>query len=334
MALEEQGFVVTTKAAYEPWAVNEYRILGKGHGSGFGTFMPDGSQATITYICEFNYYREFLVAVLGFTARGGTGGDTLFRSYPDGSLPERHPHTFNFYAVSAEVEPLGADDEVNNPTEDINNLPIWSKAAVKVVFRAPSYAVLEDDAGYTYEYERFTTVDTEVQSDYLTISQTQMTLVSDGVTQLEQGYGITVPCIRQKWTWHQLPALETGYGPDLVTPPMLNTCKRLLGKVNSTTFNGNRPGSVLFTSVEVKRVLPGTNTPNGYFWDLTYHLAIKDQTGLSNPYTPGDAVGWQFIYNPLCPTLNGWDLPTSDGTASGRKLYETGDLHDLFVADY
>lgn len=333
MSLAEYGYEITAKAPSEEWGPTDYKILHRG--SGGGTFAKDSSQATMTYICEYYFIERFIDVVMGKTVKNGS---SLSRSAstPDfdsgqGSLPEEHPYYYNFYASSAEVEPLGTSEQ--DPTIG----PLWNKAKVTVVFRPPTFLVLGDSGNWTYESERFVTKTTEGQSEFLTkngyfywVGRTN----GGQPVPLDIQPGQQVPGMRLAYTWHQIPVVPDANGnPDLGKVPNLDTIQFLLGNVNLVEFDGYPPGTVVFSAWSPKLVCPQAATASGYYWDITYTFGVRDYGPSLTPVYTDEHAGWNYAYDSaVLPGV--WRLYTSNGTETGETMYGYQDLNELFAVGW
>lgn len=331
MSLEEYNYEYTDKDVNEVWNVDEYKILNAG--SGNGTFSKDASQAPITYICEYDYVDRFLDVVLGKTVKVG---DELIRSAdfgpnfdPDnGSTPQEHDFFWNFFAFSAEVNPLGKPTQTDFGAS-------WKKAAITVVFRPPTYNIIPDFGEWDDEFERYTTKVPEGTAEFQT-TLGFFSFVDDANPLNRRVLDInpaqTVAAQRLSYTWHQIPVKMTANGnPDLGVVPNIATILPLLGSTNDVAFDTYEPGTVMFTTWSAKLVLPQCATNNGYYWDITYVFGVRDYGESLTPMVADEHIGWNYAFDPLS---NLWRLYTTDGTTSGRPQYPYADLNDLFAVGW
>ncbi len=323
----EYGYVITSKSPSIAWNANEYRILDKE--SGGGTFAKDNSQATISYLCEYAHFEQFIDVVLGKTVKSGS---SLKRSAAsptfgptNGSMPQEHDYLYNFFAASATVDTEGTSIQAFGG-------PVWSKAIVNVVFRPPSYPVMSDyyfsiSAGN--ESVRFTTKVSEYSAEF---QSTLGQFVWQGKTTpegnpwpLDIQPGFIVPSTRWIYTWHQIPASTVSYAgktfPILGRPPMYSTVVPLLGSINNANFDGFNIGTCLFSGWAPRLILPSAATDGNYYWDVAYQFTIRDYG--SSSYG-GEYKGWNFAYDPI---LARWDRYN---TTTGQTMYPYSDLNTLF----
>jgi hypothetical protein len=330
VALEEYGYTITEKKADEEWSATEYKILHAG--SGGGTFARENSQATVVYLVEYYYFEQFLDVVMGKTVLGEDG--LLSRSATDpefdtsqGSLPEAHPYCANYYAASAEVVPMGQS------TQEWYG-PLWSKAAVTVVFRPTTYNVVSDD-DYTLDTEvgRFVTKTNEGSADFQT-AQGQFRFVTDPQHRpLEIQPGIVIANQKMMYTWHQVPVYvdpTTGL-PDLGQIPNIETVIPLVGTVNEVEFDGYPPGTVLFSGYTPRLIQPQAANDGSYYWDITYMFGYRNYGESDTPVVTGEHIGWNYAYD---PTRHLWDLYTDDGFLDGKTLYKYADINPLFTVTW
>lgn len=326
--LSEYNWSVTTKDPNTTWNFGEYQWLNEG--SGEATFSRDSSQTSLVYFCEYDYHKQFLDVVLGKSVKDG---GTIRRSASNpnfggtnGSLPEPHPYYSNFYAYSAELMPRGVPS--NNAIG-----PQWKKAKIHVVFRPPNYNIIPDGVlSSTDEMDRFTIKIPEGSAEFQT-TQGSFKFVDDANPNnrrvLDVRPGFIVSARRYTYTWVQIPVATTSAGyPDLGRPPNESTVLDLVGKINSVTFDGFAPGTVLFAAPGTsKLVLPQVASSNNYYWDISYILAVRDYGVSSTPLQAGEHVGWNYAYS---PKDYAWRLYTNDGKTTGKPMYQYADLNQLF----
>lgn len=336
--LSEYNYQIrSASTANLPWNSNQYCILNNTSGS--GTFSKDGSQTTLVYLCEYDYHEQFLDVVIGKTVI--SGGDMLrsasnpsFSSI-NGSLPEPHPRYYNFYAASADVQPMGVPG-----MDSIDDSPYWNKAKVTVVFRAPDYNIISDDdyeAPTTgSEINRFTTKITTSSTDLQTVNGAFKFVSSPDKLPLDFNPSFTVAQRHIQYIWRQIPvATRSDDQPDLGYPPNIDLIECLEGRLNSLTFDGNPPGTVLFANAEWKLIFPQTADEDAYYWDITYNMVLRNYgptggAGQPPSYVTGEYIGHNYAWNGYLSTPF-WDLYTNDGTATGVPQYQYCDLNQLFV---
>ena len=304
--LSDYGYALTDKKPHEAWAGTDYLILHDD--SGTGTFARDNSQATLSYLCEYNFVDRFVVAVLGKTT---ASGGTLARV-----LPEPHPYFDNFYAASCDVAPVG--QSANYPAG-----PVWRKAKVTVAYRPATYLIAADGVAAA-EYGRFTSVTTEANVEMLTTGLGTMQLVNPARPLPDNPPSFATNSVRKSYTWHSVPA----YSSDFTTPVMEATVLSLAGTTNSLAFDGYAPGTCLFLGFSPRQVLPNVATSGSYYWDVTYLFSIRDNG--DSPVVSGERLGWDYIYDPLRSGGPGFNLVTTTGTVSGQRLYRRADHNLLF----
>lgn len=135
---------------------------------------------------------------------------------------------------------------------------------------------------------------------------------------VNQGPLLIRPIITLEMLWHDIP-----------NPPF-NTMLACVGRVNRTVFDPAgfipvQPGQGLFQAPKLRRYRSKTGRRT---WDITYRVDI-DTTTASDGY-PGSGGGWN-----AAPAKDGAFYPIQflfpDGvTFSGKGLYQTADLNDVF----
>lgn len=331
--LSEYGYVYTDKKISEPWEENEYRYHLEDYGK--GTFGRDSGQAAITYQVEYQFLDRFLDVVLGKTVRLGPGQLSRSNTSGDfdsinGSLPEEHPNFPGRFAATAEVSvPPKAVT-----TTDLfgKENPQYDKAFITVVFRPVDYNVIGDDIVDTEDL-RFCSVKRESSIEFQTAMGAfyfVQAVGDDGKHRaLDLTPGFTVATTKYNWVWRQIPVVERSDGyPDLVNPPNADLLVSLAGSVNSQTFAGKEPGTMLYVGAVPTLINPQTATANQYYWDIAFQFSERDYGVSPVPFVTGEHMGWNYAFDPLNKR---WDLYTTDGTTTGGTMYKYADLNDLFV---
>ncbi len=277
--------------------------------------LGDNSTATRIFLVDWSMQSLFIDDLLGFATVTTTGG--LARV-----LPEEHPDYSYFYATDVSVKPVGRPGTtgVNQSTYDV--------AEIAVTYKPLPYAVREDDDIET-ELDRFVSRTPQVKAEYLTYNNTGMKWVGgalDGQS-LQFTPGIIVPGMTQTYTWHTVPAVLPTFddaNSEYRIPTLANALP-LLGKCNATEFDGQPPGCVVLTQVDGKMVMPKLKD-GFYYWEIVYTFDMKNY-GVSVD-NPSEYAGVNYIY---CPADGNFHLVTVDGTPTGRRIYTSGELNQLFV---
>lgn len=341
-----------------------YKIA-KGFKGTFSTFNPGNSGVPYTYLVgwdsaaasssssssgiafshDANNLQNFLSDALGYsyiqTIAGTPPTYLIHRVLPD-SLFDWPV----FYAQSASVEGWGIPGESQFTLEQV-----YPTAKVTVDYKPLDFAVIEDNelsGEIGQELERYVTRGFGFDSQYLTVNgQMKYCTVPKGVVATQPGKITSTQELN--YTWHQVPALAS----NPFIPPNLKAIMSCIGTVNSVAFDtvagiNAPPGTVLFTSADVKMELPSlggseaaASLVNGglYYWTITLKFSyrnngIYDTTypGHStrryypgpggNPLLNGVPIGHNFIYRTYGQTTGSatrlnlpfWDLITNDGT--------------------
>ena len=351
MSLAEYKYVITDKHGDIPWEANEYKIVHEN--SGGGTFSTNGSQATVSYIFEYDYVFQALEVLLGKTVKFGStlrrSAHNAFYCPTNGSMPDNHPYFFNYWASSATLNPYGTS---SNAEDQYGVYPKWNKAVVNVVYKPLDYNVIEDDIPVTYEYQRFTSVKPEGTAEFQTSqglfyflgdnpSSSSISSSSSGssgslpIAPLNIQPGQIIPATKLTYTWHQIPCaiLPNGY-PDLKAPPNFSNMFSLVGKVNSVTFDNYPPGTVLFAAPATPRLIPPASAQyNAYYWEIDMTFGVRNYGVSPTPYVTGEYIGWNYAYSPII-TDKRWRLYTSNGSLTGDTMYQYGDLNNLFAVTW
>jgi hypothetical protein len=120
--------------------------------------------------------------------------------------------------------------------------------------------------------------------------------------------GLLIPQGVFQLTWHR------------VALPPWSSIRQLRGKVNSNTFVGAPPGTVLFMGARVRRQFQFV--PDGGFWTIeyTFHECTKE-------LSTGVKVGWNYFYKETKVGTEHW-VQIKD--ADGNLPYAAADFGPLF----
>lgn len=311
MALDSWNF--ETSSTGFPIGASTYR---EDVNSGTGTYSEDGSEVNRVFLVDWYRWRAFVSDCLGYpTYAGGTGVSRV--------LPEEHPEARSFYASSCKVSPVGVSSVSGNKSE-------WKVARIDTAYKPVTYAV-RADGDITSELDRFVTRKTLNKGDYLQLQITSFKWVSRALVNgqkqpLGASPGIVTPSKMLEYTWHRIPTRPAVLA-DPNRPfrcPLDGVIPLYLGRVNSTTFDGiYQPGTVLLTGAEAEMVRPVLST-GAMTWNVRYFFEVRDHgAGIG-----GEQAGINYIYDPL---NSRWDLVTTDGTATGQRLYTAANFNTLFV---
>jgi|SRR5579884_1879453 len=293
--------------------------------SGKEAYSPGASTANRVFMTNWLVRVNFIDALLGFSYLDANNNVKRI-------LPDPHPEIPTFYAEDASVEGFG-----------VLGLGAfrWTNAKITSNYKPRDYFVLADNQ-VTSELQRYTSRTAAFAADYLTIGG-GMKFVTSGIV-LAAPPGRITTSMELQYTWHEVPALPTS--PFII--PNLTAINNCIGKVNSTAFDvsgGNYPaGTVLFCGVDPKMVTPKLSVPttvNGNFaWEITFKFLYRNNGtwgGGSSSYVPGsgfvgggggEIAGHNFLWDQANAR---WDLVTSDGTASGPRIYQSADLNTLWT---
>lgn len=159
--------------------------------------------------------------------------------------------------------------------------------------------------------------------------------------------GFIIPFQELVYIWHQVPRIRKasdGRPPAYAVPKAI---RKLLGAVNSVTFDGFDPGTLLLTAVEVK---PYRWIGGFYYADITYKMkymnAVKPIDGTH--YNPPRGHNY-FLQMPKPPTGDvntgigfvdyNYELishnanPLTTGPNPGIRVYREFDFKELFRPD-
>ncbi|MDA7977507.1 MAG: hypothetical protein MPJ50_01900 [Pirellulales bacterium] len=110
-------------------------------------------------------------------------------------------------------------------------------------------------------------------------------------------------------TWHRVPL------------PPWNLIRELRGKLNSATFVGSPPGTVLFTGAKITREFHIFRT--GGFWKVRYSF-LESTHELSS----GALVGWNYFYKETPVSGEHWVAIADE---DNNRPYVSADLTQLFT---
>lgn len=351
MALDNWSFATSGPC----YGANKYA---ESEDSGKVVLNEENSYAQIVYQTDYDQRLAFMNDVLGYTTYGNAF--VLQRV-----LPQMHPEIPNFFAHSAEADPKGA---ATTTTVNGNaNVGKWFLSRITVDFRYPPYNIISDTnlgtitlGGNVYpdEKQRYTSRQYNHVMEYITV-RGLMKFYNDPIGTDKDGNTVYRPLddapggvsvfLEKEMVWHQVPAKtlltvdcsdnsntlsttgagQTQYNGQLIdmTPPNQDIALSLGGKINTTCFDGHAPGTCLFVGYFPKFVRP--NVANGLpYWNIVYRFLIRDNGAAGAGGPAGEIAGCNYIYNTF---LSRWNLITSDGTATGGRIYGTGELNNLFI---
>ncbi len=223
-----------------------------------------------------------------------------------------------FYAMNASVEGKGVLGK-----SALAGSVDWTIAVITCEYRPVDFAVLDNSlisSSPGGELARFCTRKYAFAADYLTLEGAMKYVTRPDHTALQVPPAKITGNITKTITWHEVPAkIANPFTPQNIAN--ITTC---LGKVNTETFDGNLPGTVLFVGVDPQMVTPKLSTTQ-YTWEISLSFLVRDN-GLCA--ATGEEAGHQYRYD--TPNQR-WDLITSDGTLGGPRVYETADLNNIFV---
>lgn len=305
MALQDGGWLYGRDANWaSPLTGLRYREL---IDSGQATFGLN-SGADRKFIVNYDRVSAFVDDLLGYGWWLSSG--TLHRH----SLPDPHPLFARMYAVGASIQPFGKASVADNI--DYISTPL---AMVTAHYEPTEYYVKADNE-VTAETQRFCSFKYGFQTQALTL-QGGMKFETTGRILSAQ------PAIRQQILtlqviWNNVPGLDDN---PFVVPTQTNILA-LEGKINSATFLGFSPGTVLFAGADPVMSKPrlATLQQEGlYTWQIAYTFQIRDN-GVS-PLYAGEHQGWQYVFDIVSAR---YDRMRS--VLGNTMAYQTGDLNTLF----
>lgn len=347
MALADAQFILSTNGIVSGRSYVELVESGNFQGS------MEGGYAERIFLVDWSYVGQFVMYLMGFPclsikANGGYYG--LYRSAPYATLPDIHPRwggaistdpqansgTTNSgqYAASAPSGGLYCQDYVvsgkgfdwSNPSSAVtqdstaSNSIKFSVAEVRATYKSVDYDVLPDSA-ITNENQRFVNRTYTYNHQY-TVVDGPMYFYTAPSRLTGQRCGKMVGQIEKTMTWYQVPASPL----DVYNCPTYAAIQTLLGTVNSVTFDGDAPGTVLFLGVDPHKTKP--NLINGQvFWDISYKFGVMNNgAGIT-----GETAGWNYLWNGNPQGGGMWDLVTNvAGDSTKQRIYNSGDHNLLF----
>lgn len=281
--------------------------------SGAASLSQQQSSITRLFICRWDERNRFTDDVLGYSTIFGVDPNYVVHR----ELPDRHPDTDLFYAMSCEHSPHG----IASQSSGLLRYPLCK---ISVSYEAPPFAVKRDDE-VTNELQRWVERVYGFQTDYLTIQGAVMKWVRPDRAALAVTPGITVGATELNVRWYRVPAKSS----NPFIPPNINFINSCVGCVNSETFDGYPPGQVLFLGAEPELKLPALFFDR-YYWQINFKFLLRTNGEL----TPGDFLnevgGHNFKYD---FSTGDWRLITGSGTVDGRRLYTQANLNNLFKID-
>jgi hypothetical protein len=316
--------------ALDEWDYNpedmDIQNLGEGEytelrSSGKEQYSDGGSTANRVFELNWSERTDFIDDLLGYSYIGSDG--TSVKRV----LPDEHPQVENFFAVDATIEGKGVLDQ------DDDGILSWTHAVVTANYKPCDYLLRPDGNGT--EQDRYTSRDSNIAGEYLTVQNGLRFVTSKRVLAAAPGRLTTTQEITM--TWRDVPALASS---PFIWPNIkaINSC---IGRINSTNFDPGGynfpPGTVLFIGLTPKFKLPkiggsvGANQNGLYMWDL----AMKFLYRFNGVWMGGSSggmdsnIGHNFIFD---ITTGMWDLVTTDGNVTGQRIYpEAVDLNTLWT---
>lgn len=286
--------------------------------SGRAQFSSNNSNAERNFIIDYDQVDDFVRDLLGWAKWTGTALQRV--------LPDRHPFFINQYATSASVELTGQPD-----FDDVENFIKKDFWIVRATYEPVLYYVKADNQ-VTAESQRFCSKKYQTQTQLLT-SSSGFKFEGSGKS-LAQQPAIKVNNLQLQLTWHLVPSKDG----DPFSIPVEDKILALQAKVNSVTFLGYEPGTVLFLGCDPQASKPKVPNPTGdttglYSWDITFVFGIRNE-GVS---IYGERIGWQYSFDHTFPVpanslLPGrWDrLRSVVPPPKGNLPAITADLNALF----
>lgn len=271
------------------------------------------------------------------------GGQTVYFDGAKNAISRLMPQTLvyqgvdygNFAAVKIEEaspHQFVEDDRTSNDYP----IPTFEKYRVRVLFQQLPYN-LQDDESTTSETERYWQVlPSQGQTEYISLpggvmhyvpAPGQNSALWPANVPVPYGIGRPVPSIMIAFKWWRLP--YDAWGPNATDSNLYTAVygdqeagiDPLSGKINTTTFQGYPPGTLLFLTVEEELVMdPMLSTLS---WNLTFKFLVKYY-----------GHNWLYAYAAGGPigNGNGWYFVNGVNTT----WYDEADLPDntsLFNAD-
>lgn len=184
---------------------------------------------------------------------------------------------------------------------------------------------------YAYPF-RYISRSYQPTAEYLTLPYGQLLWADDG-SPAATGAGKIIPTMEVHYTWHMVPSSLNNVSNQVTH--IFNH----VGKVNKYEFDNCPPGTLLLTAVESKpyRLIGG-----GYLNDLTFKMKYFNATNIMGvPENKGHNHFLKFSQlsiRDLPPGTIGlvpgstykYELLSSDGTLTGRRVYDEINFTTLF----
>lgn len=318
----------------------------------------NGNESQRLLMVRWDQRYKFVIDMVGHSTPDFAFGGRLIRRH----LPNAHPVMSDLYCVSCELvrgDGVPLSDPRNGliyfvdkkpPISNIEILqgtapPGW--AVYNCTYRKLPFAVLEDQQVAPFEppeLYRYVQRKATFATESITYRGGQFYYVDGTVgaqrTKIPEGPVALLGTQTLYYTHHQVPMPGAGRLPK----KMESAIEACIGKVNSVAFDnvtalplqlGRPPGQSTLTTILDPNLLL-QNYPGHTAGTLLYQGA--DYTEVENPATGGwnCSITHTFIRRPSGwnkllrnPTV-GFQLVTTDGTATGDTLYQSTDLHELF----
>lgn len=280
------------------------------------TASPNQNAGQMTSVAWFA--QEFL----GFSQSGGSGNGIKR------TLPAQHPQLTYLFASSIGgiegVGPLGRDQYA------CATFKLWR---LRLVYETPPYLIVPDSS-VTYEWERYTVIEINPATEFMRRFGGAWKWVA-GVPDVgsrpvfEKNYtNFKITRTKIIMTWFQVPdtgLFVGGFENSTASPNIENA----VGTVNSTTFMGRLPGTMLLEGWKpIPRTMPEigvSNFPRSWDVQLTWTYFQPPPSAIDNNFAYGARNGHLLVPH---PTRAFWYPPQY--SADNSLIYPQSDHNQCF----
>lgn len=284
------------------------------------SFGTDEAQASRYGIVAATSFRSFRRGMLGYSK---IDADRIKRY-----LPERHPHFEGLYAQQIEfVEPMAVPDQLGDGAS-----LSFNELAVRINYKTLPYMPRHDEAVMDstwgrQEWQRYVVRREDFSVESIILPKAALTWQGDTTSLPEPGAFVT-PAGTAIWTWFQVPATLEDNNAWVLPSGLRTNWGTVIGKINSATFLGYPPKTLLCLAPSYVPVVQPDGT---WAFNVNFQCAIRgrqDVTGYdATPGVPSPEPNWDRLYRP--GSTPGWYRVVRKDDIT-KSIYETADFRKLF----
>ena len=215
-------------------------------------------------------------------------------------VPAQLTGAIGMYADQVSYEPHFGGNERQNGV-DGNGIETYDRAIATITYKTMTFT--QEDP----ESSQIITRRIDIGAEYLTLPELSLKWENGGepVQTPDVRAGKLIGMLTHCLTFHRVP-----------NPPY-STIRSLVGKVNSSTFEGAVEESMLFLGAQFTQVVTSDGSQP---WEITMQFSERNIDGTSN-------IGWNHFYKPTGNEKGTWQRLV---TAAGDPIYPSGDFNSIF----